>query len=263
VGSSEAAPPAGEAVVDGLRVLLRTRGGGGPGVVLLHGWGGNSSTWSATLDALAPTYRAVAVDLPGFGESDAPVGDWTVGDYADFTLHVMDALDIGRAALVGRSFGGRVAIKLAANHPDRVDRLVLVNSAGIPQTDRAGYRPKVLVAKVAKFLLSSRFTRRLSDAARERAYRGRVRESEESRVTIGTFKLVVAEDLSPDLAQVQAPALVVAGDRDDVVPVRYAERMADLLPHATLHVVEGAGHQAHLDRPAQFHSLLLAHLAGG
>jgi pimeloyl-ACP methyl ester carboxylesterase len=215
------------------------------------------------LDVLAPTYRAVALDLPGFGASDAPTRDWTVGDFADFTLHLLDALEIDRAALVGRSFGGRVAIKLAANHPDRVEQLILLNSAGIPQTDRAGYRPKVVAAKVAKFLLSSRFTRRLSNKARERAYRGRVRENEESRMTIGTFKLVVAEDLSPDLARIEAPALVVAGDRDDVVPVRYAERMVALLPDATLHIVEGAGHQAHLDQPAEFHSLLVSRLGGG
>jgi pimeloyl-ACP methyl ester carboxylesterase len=245
-------------VVDGLRINVVTSGEGRP-LLLLHGWGGDASTWSGSLSALSAARRVVAIDLPGFGASDAPNGDWSVGDFAALTSHVMDALAMPTADVVGRSFGGRVAIKLAAS-TKRVNRLVLLNSAGIPEPRTIRYRGRVGAAKIAKFALSTRLTRRWLDAARNRAYKDRVQQSESSRATIGTFKLVVTEDLSGDLERIEVPTLVIAGSDDTVVPLRSSERMTSLVPQAELRVISGAGHQTHLDAPDEFHRLVIAHL---
>lgn len=247
--------------IDGLHVGLITAGTGGQPLLLLHGWGGDASTWSGSLAALSEDRRVVALHMPGFGTSDPPTRDWGVGDFADFTAKAMDALGMPVADVVGRSFGGRVAIKLTAN-TDRVSRLVLLNSAGIPESHTLRYHVRVAAAKVAKAALSTRLTRRWLEAARGRAYRGRAQQGETSRATIGTFKLVVTEDLSDDLKQITAPTLIIAGADDTVVPIASSQRMAGLVPGATLRVIPGAGHQTHLDAPDEFLALVRGHLGG-
>jgi pimeloyl-ACP methyl ester carboxylesterase len=242
-------------------VLLRINGletyytveGQGPPAVLLHGWGASSQTLAPLCGALADSFRVLAADLPGFGWSPAPPGAWGTADYAGHVERLMQEVGIGRAALLGHSFGGRIAIRLAAQQPALVSRLALVASAGIRPPRRVGYRVKVAAAKLTRWFFSlpgwgatgQRMVSRVSNRFGSRDYRaaGAMRP---------TLVKVVNEDLAPLLPAVQAPTLILWGDRDQEVPRNAMEIMAARIPHASLVVFEGAGHFPFLDAPEKF-----------
>lgn len=157
------------------------------------------------------------------------------------------------AALLGHSFGGRIAIRVAARQPARVSRLVLVASAGIRPRRRVGYYLRLATAKLARWFFTlpgwgatgQRAISRVSGRFGSRDYRaaGNMRP---------TLVKVVNEDLTPLLPAVQAPTLILWGDQDEEVPRGAMEIMAARIPGARLVVFEGAGHFPFLDMPERF-----------
>jgi pimeloyl-ACP methyl ester carboxylesterase len=241
-----------------VRYVRRTTSGGAPGdlpIVVLHGWGAHIEAVAPILTALEGAPDLIALDLPGFGESEPPQQAWDVDSYARFMVHFLDELAVERAHLVGHSHGGRVSIALAADEPQRVGRLLLVDSAGIPPKRGFRYRRRVAVAKLGRAIakVGGRPGRRLQERMRARvASRDYLEASEAMR---GTFRAVIAEDLSDRLPSIAAPTLLVWGDDDEDTPVWMAERMEALIPDAGLVVLEGAGHFSYADSPGQFRAV--------
>jgi pimeloyl-ACP methyl ester carboxylesterase len=238
-----------------VRYVRRRAPGAAPGdlpIVVLHGWGAHIEAVAPVLAALDGASDLLALDLPGFGESEPPPEAWGVDAYADFMLAFLDELDVPRAHLVGHSHGGRVSIAIAADHPERVGRLLLVDSAGLRPKRGLRYRRRVAVAKLGRVAatLGGPPGRRLQERLRARvASRDYLEASEAMR---GTFRAVIAADLSDRLPRIAAPTLLVWGDRDEDTPLWMAHRMEELIPDAGLVVLEGAGHYSYADSPGQF-----------
>src|SRR3990172_11255761 len=130
--------------VDGVRVHYVEAGRGEP-VVLVHGWNGSTFSFRHTIPELARTHRVVALDLLGFGYSERPPrGDYSVTAQVRLVAGLMDRLGIPRAAVVGHSMGGGIAMHLALSHPERVSRLVLVDSVSVRESRRALRAGRVL-----------------------------------------------------------------------------------------------------------------------
>jgi pimeloyl-ACP methyl ester carboxylesterase len=238
--------------IDGLETYYAVEGQGDP-VVLLHGWGSSSQGLAPLWGALADTFRVLAVDLPGFGWSQPPPSAWGTQEYADHILRLMREAGIDRAALVGHSFGGRVAIRLAAAEPRRISRLALVASAGIRRPRGMGFFLRVATAKLVKRFFSlpgwgatgQRIIGKLCGRIGSRDYRaaGGMRP---------TLVKVVNEDLTPLLPAIQAPTLILWGDADREVPRSAMETVAAGIPRSRLVVFPGAGHFPFLDAPEAF-----------
>ncbi len=238
--------------LNGLDTYYTVEGRGDP-VVLLHGWGASSQSLAPLGGALADSHRVLAVDLPGFGWSRPPSSAWGTSEYADHIARLMQQSGIDRAALVGHSFGGRIAIALAAGQPGRVSRLVLVASAGLRSRRGVGTSLRVATAKLAKRFFGlpvwgragQRVIAKVSGRLGSRDYRaaGHMRP---------TLVKVVNEDLTPVLAGIQAPTLILWGDQDREVPRSDMEIMAARIPRARLMVFAGAGHFPFLDAPEEF-----------
>jgi len=128
------------AEIDGMKIHLQHEGTG-PAVILIHGYTSNLYTWRFNIKELAARGLSVwSLDLPGFGYSDKPDDfGYTLADYADFMADFMDAEGIPKAALVGNSMGGSIAMKTYLVHPDRVERLVLIDSSGYPEKEEGGF----------------------------------------------------------------------------------------------------------------------------
>ena len=221
-------------------------------IVILHGWGAHIEAVGTILTALEGASDLIALDLPGFGESDAPDRAWDVDAYARFMIHFLDELGVERAHLVGHSHGGRVSIALAADEADRVGRLLLVDSAGIPPKRGWRYRRRVAVAKLGRVIgkLGGAPGRRLQERMRARvASRDYLDASETMR---GTLRAVIATDLTERLPRIRASTLLVWGDRDEDTPLWMAKRMEELIPDAGLVVLDGAGHYSYADSPGRF-----------
>jgi pimeloyl-ACP methyl ester carboxylesterase len=238
-----------------VRYVRRKASEAAPGdvpIVILHGWGAHIEAVAPILTALESASDLIALDLPGFGESDPPDRAWDVDAYARFMIHFLDELGVERAHLVGHSHGGRVSIALAADEAERVGRLLLVDAAGIPPKRGWRYRRRVAIAKLGRLIgaVGGSPGRRLQERMRARvASRDYLEASETMR---GTFRAVVAANLTNRLPRIRASTLLVWGEQDDDTPLWMGQRMEELIPDAGLVVLEGAGHYSYADSPGQF-----------
>jgi len=240
--------------VYGIRVRYKAQGSGEQ-VLLLHGWGSSLDSMTALFDALTPAYSVFAIDFPGHGKSELPPERWGVCDYTDCLLQVMDALGLERPHVLAHSFGGRVAIRLAKYHHTRVNKMILVDSAGVrPRRPLKSYF-KIALAKTGKF--SAKFGGRAGKALRDYIYS---RVGSKDYVSAGplrdTFVRVVNEDQTEMLADVLAPTLLVWGAQDRDTPIESAKVMAELIPNASLVVMDNAGHYSFLDQPHKFNLIV-------
>lgn len=236
------------------RLFGASFGSGRPAVLALHGWGRSSADFAATLDGL----DAVALDLPGFGASPPPPEAWGAAEYAAAVAPVLDELATP-AVVVGHSFGGRVAVHLAAAHPDRVGGLVLT---GVPLVRRPGAprRRPALAFRVGRAL----HRRGVLSEARMEALRQRY-GSADYRAATGVMRAVhvraVNETYDDVLPRVRCPVELVWGEDDADVPLAVAEAAARLLPDATLATVPGTGHHTPLTAPGALREAIARRLA--
>ena len=254
------------------------RAGAGPPVVLLHGFASSAYTWKDVMPALARTHAVVAFDFPGFGDSSIP----RPADAAAFpglVVAVMDALGIPRASLVGNSLGGAVAVAVAAAHPDRVERLVLVDSAGF--NFAAADRPLLLRAAgsrpVAGLLEGLPLKRRVVALGLRQVFHDDRRVTDErideyTRPMLRPGALVAAAELlrgrlpgafAEQVRRVRAPTLVVWGGEDRWIPVAHAWRFAEAIPGAEVTVIDGCGHVPQEERPEETAAAIAGFLEKG
>jgi pimeloyl-ACP methyl ester carboxylesterase len=215
-------------------------------ILFLHGWGSSKKAFRLIADPLAQHFQVIALDLPGFGETQFPrEAAWDVEKYARFVQEFLDKLEVKKLIIIGHSFGGRIAIKFAKLFPERVEKLVLVATAGV--RPKPGLRAAALrfLAKIGKGLMSKnmqeRFIRQFGSPDYQQA--GRLRE---------TFKKVVNEDLVSDARTVIAPTLIIWGEKDTEVPLRDGEIFYQAIKNSRLVVIPTAGHYPFLDKSREF-----------
>ena len=245
--------------VNGIGVNYRMQGEGET-LLLLHGWGANIRCFDRIFRDLAENHRVVALDLPGFGLSGDPAGEWGVDDYAKFVKTFLAAAGVDKMHLMGHSFGGRISIKLATDpeFAPRIEKLVLTGSAGLKRRRtllgklRGGIR-KVLRGMLKTSGMSKVFPVRYDKLGRRFASRDYLAATPLLRKCL--IK-VVAEDLAPLLPGINVPTLLIWGKNDTETPVADGYTMQKLIPGARLEVLDNAGHFAFLNHPEKFSALL-------
>lgn len=249
-------------IVGGVEIRAHDEGSG-EAVLFLHGWGSEFSVFRPFLDSLAGRYRAVALDMPGFGESEEPPSAWDVDGYADFVLQFLERKEIRRAIVIGHSFGGRVAIKLAARAGGRdagleIPKMILVDAAGIRPKRSLPAQARQLVYKAVQNVLSAAPVKRLFPGAPERWRRARASADYCNATPLMRDVLVktVNEDLTPILPRIACPTLLVWGANDAATPIADAKIMEARIPGAGLVALPGAGHYSFLDQPYAFGRVL-------
>jgi pimeloyl-ACP methyl ester carboxylesterase len=231
--------------------------GEGRPIVLLHGWGTSAESLGTVAKALEDRFRVYALDLPGFGWTPSAATVWGTWEYASYVEAFMDRLNISVASLVGHSFGGRIALALAAKWPDRVKSLVLVASAGIRPRRGPLFRMKVGAAKLARQMFSLPMWGGLGERVIAELYqRMGSRDYRNAGALRATLVKVVGEDLRGILSSVRTPTLIIWGDRDQEVPFSSMEIMARGIQGSRLEVFEGAGHFPFVDSPDRFGRLV-------
>ncbi|MCM1052213.1 MAG: alpha/beta hydrolase [Paenibacillus sp.] len=248
--------------IRGLRVHYTDNGDGDRAIILMHGWGCDHSTLaSVERTALQAGYRVINIDFPGFGSSQEPSEVWGVEDYTLMLEEFISALGIERPALLGHSFGGRVAILYSSRHTD-VDAVILVDAAGIKPHRTLRYYWKVYTFKAMKRLMylvygKENAEKRL-DARRAKA--GSSDYASASPMMRRILSKVVNEDLTDRLPLIKAPALLIWGENDTATPISDARTMERLIPDAGLVSFPGCGHYSFLDNPRQFSAVLQSFL---
>lgn len=250
----------------GLRVHYTVQGSG-PALVLMHGWGCNSSTVASIADVAAESHTVYSLDLPGFGLkgvvevlSEEPKDVWGTFEYAQLLGDFIQALGLDKPALIGHSYGGRVAIAYAAEHP--VSKLVLVDSAGLKKKLSLWKWLKIRAFKCAKWL-APKLCGKERGARFIEWWRGRGGSADYKSSTPMMRQIMarsVNEDLRDLMPKVKAPTLLVWGTNDDATPLSDAKLMERLIPDAGLVEVQGAGHYSFLDNPTLFAAVLRSFL---
>jgi len=218
-------------------------------IVLVHGLGVASAYLLPLARRLAVGARVLVPELPGFGSSPGPPRALDVPGLAGALLAFLDAAAVPRAVLVGQSLGCQHAVHLAARHPDRVTRLALLGPTADP----------------AAPTLPRHALRLLRDAVREPVGLDLLQVRDYARAgtrrVLATARAMLADPVESVLPRVAAPALVVRGDRDPIVPQAWAERVAGLLPRGRLAVVPGGAHLVHFTHADATAALLRSFLA--
>jgi pimeloyl-ACP methyl ester carboxylesterase len=237
-------------IVDGARIRAYRSGTSGPFVLFLHGTGGSGKAWYHQLRRLAPDYRAIALDLPGYGHSELTEGVTSVDDYAPFVIRCLDALGVDRAVVVGNSMGGRVCLQLALDHPERVQGLVLVDSSGI----RVPGVPMLSPADVGaeEFARALFFRPAMSSVPAGRPAWLDTMERLTQRPLRG--------DLGDRLGEIAVPTLILWGQHDRVIPPAYAEALHRGIRGSQLVWIARAGHVPMLERPGEVNEALAGFL---
>jgi pimeloyl-ACP methyl ester carboxylesterase len=234
-------------------------------VLALHGWGASAELMRVVVERLAAGgARVIAPDLPGFGSTALPPPDWDVFAYARWVVGLLDTLEIARCHLVGHSFGGRLGLLLGADYPERLDRMILVDSAGIPPKRPLGSQLRLKAYKGIRDGLKAAGAASLSDRLRA-WYSGRYGSADFQ--TAGPlrdiFVRVVNQDLSDYAKRVTPSTLLVWGDQDQDTPLWQGQMLEKLIPDAGLVTLKGAGHYSYLERPAEFATIALHFLREG
>lgn len=224
--------------------------GEGEPVVLVHGLSGSTRWWSRNVGALSEHYRVHLLNLPGFGAVRRARPRFVLAEAPSWLLAWMEAVGLERAHLVGHSMGGYLCLRLAASRPELVRKLVLVDPAGVPPG-------RAMLGHLAPLLLAARHGAPsfLPVLVRDALHAGPF-------TLLRAARDLLAEDVREDLRRVQAPTLLVWGEKDVLIPPSVGDLMRAEIPGSRLLVIEGAGHNPMFDRPAEFDAALLAFLGG-
>ena len=234
--------------------------GSGDLKVLLHGWGSNIKLFANLIDLLSKKYTVVAMDMPGFGESQEPPSAWCVDDYVDFVLDFLKDYDNKEIMFLGHSFGGRVIIKLNSrkNLPFRISKVILVDSAGImpPKSNKKSFR--TYYYKFGKAILSTGLVQKIAPDALEnfRKKMGSADYAAASPLMRQVLVKVVNEDLEPLIPNIKCPTLLVWGVNDTATPLSDGEKMEKLIKDSGLVKLENAGHYSFLEQQYTFNRVM-------
>jgi pimeloyl-ACP methyl ester carboxylesterase len=249
--------------------------GEGPPVLLVHGITSSSRTWKSVMPRLAEKFTVIAPDLLGHGRSAKPQGDYSLGAYASGMRDLLVALDVDKVNVVGHSLGGGIAMQFAYQFPEKISRLVLVDTGGIGREVNPALRAAALPG--AEYVLPLLFTPTLHDAGlKVRNFLAGIglhgsadvegvaegfaslTEADARRAFVNTVRSVI----DPTGQRVSAadrlyltadiPSLIVWGDRDRIIPVSHADLAHELMPGSRLEIFPGAGHFPFNDDPDRF-----------
>jgi pimeloyl-ACP methyl ester carboxylesterase len=247
---------------EGVRVVY-TVNGEGPAVVLMHGWGCNTTTLASIEKTVLECGRtAVNIDFPGHGKSGEPTRVWGVDDYTRCLEAVIEHEGLQHPTLLGHSFGGRVGILYSSRHHD-VERLILVDAAGIKPRRTLKYYYKVYTFKAMKRLLYLLHGKAAAEDILDRR-RAKVGSSDYATATPmmrAILSRTVNEDLKHCLPDIKCPTLLIWGEADTATPLADAKYMEAHIPDAGLVSFPEVGHYSFLERPAQFAAVLRSFLS--
>lgn len=219
-------------------------------MIFLHGWGGSIDSFLGIAKRLQDKFRITLVDFYGFGKTPAANYPLYLNDYVESILDIIEHYKMNDVILVGHSFGGRVCLKFASKYSHMLEKIVLVDSAGLKPKRKPDYYFKIFRHKLLNIL-------NIAHVAGSEDYRKLDETSKK------TFKNIINEDLTPQIKKIHIPVLLVWGDKDKDTPIYMAKKLYKNLAYPTLIIFKGSGHYAYIERQNEFYMLLKSYLSEG
>jgi len=239
-----------------------------PTVILLHGLGGSSGNWLFTIPALAANYHVIAPDQIGFGKSDRVMLKYRVGTYVDFLDKFMSELKIEKASLVGNSLGGWVAAWTAIKYPNRVEKIVLADAAGLKpnevdlaQVYSLNYSTRDEVRQLVKLVFYNQAVFG-SEAMIEQSMAVRIAANDGYTINSLIESIKRNEDfLNGRLGEIKKPTLIIWGKQDGLLKLADGEQFKREIPGSELVVFDQCGHVPMVEKAVDFNKAVLGFLA--
>lgn len=250
--------------------LHTTSDGTGEPVVFLHGYPLNLAMWEPQVKTLSRSCRMVRVDLPGFGDSIGSAPPTTQQGFAESVRATIVGLGLARVSLVGHSFGGYIALQLVRDHPELVERLVLVSTRAGADSPESRLKRLATVARLESpsehLDLQATSDALLSPATAAggpvlEAVRRMVEAAPNPAVIAALLAIANRPDLTPSLAQIRIPTLVLWGEQDRLIPPGETKGLASGIRSAEGEGIPGAGHLSPMEAPERFDQAVVRFLA--
>lgn len=239
-----------------------------PKVILIHGLGGSSANWMTNTAAIAQNYHVIALDQVGFGKSDKPALKYRVATYADFLDKFMSELKIEKASMVGNSMGGWVAALMAIKYPNRVEKIVLADAAGIVPANYSEadvYQLNNSTRDEIRANMKRIFANPMlqnNEALVDQFMTARVTAGDGSTINSIIESIKRKEDyLNDRLGEIKKPTLIIWGKQDGLLPVADAYAFNKGIAGSEVLVFDGCGHAPQFEKSTDFNKAVLAFLA--
>jgi pimeloyl-ACP methyl ester carboxylesterase len=223
--------------------------GEGEVILLLHGWQDNLHTFDALMPLLSTTNRVIRLDCPGFGQSEIPERAWDLDNYVKLVENFIQKLHLQVDVLIGHSFGGRIAIKGAADKNLQPNKIVLVNSAGIAKNKILRNSVLKIGAKIIGWITYIPPFVFWREKWRKKMYESIGSDYLNAGAMQETFLKIISEDLSASAKKINIPTLLIWGADDTETPLSDGKLFSQLIPNSKLEIINGAGHFVHQKKP--------------
>jgi pimeloyl-ACP methyl ester carboxylesterase len=267
--------------VNGIRTRYWTAGDKGPALLLIHGFGASVEIWQHNIEPLAKFYKVYAIDLVGFGRTEKHEGPYTPSFMVDFINDALTVLNLEKVTLIGLSMGGGLSILYTLRFPHKVDKLVLVDSAGLgkevifsmrlmslpflgefvtkPSRKMAYlfFKPAVLNPAQLKGQFTDIYYELFSLPGAQTAMLKVIR----SGCNIFGIKKDVLNETLMNLHRITSPTLIIWGRQDAIIPLIQAYYAKEKIPNSKLHVIEQCGHMPNFEKPDEFNQVVLDFLS--
>ena len=236
-------------------VYFEKIGSGNP-IILLHGWAASSTIFDSITNILKSKYTVYVIDLPGFGKSEEPDTPYNLDNYVDLLFQFIVDLDIYNPILLGHSFGGRIAIKYASLY--KINKLILVDSAGLKQKNYLKTKSKILLYKLKKKYY--KITKNVIKYNDLLINSGSTDYKDASIIMKKILVNVTNEYLEKYLKDITCETLIIWGKKDDITPYYNALKLKKKIKNAGLVTLEGVGHFPFIESKKTFNKIIKSYL---
>lgn len=239
-----------EISINNKKINYEIEGEGKP-VILLHGWLASLETMKILQKHLAKYFKVYNVDIIGFGKSDLPDKPLCTNDFGDFLSNFITTLKIENPILIGHSHGGRTIINYAGRNLGEINKIVLIDSAGIKPQRSISYYIKIYSFKIVKNIVKL-FPKKLNNLREKILSKfGSDDYKNSPEVLRKTMNIILNEDQRKIMPNIKVPTLLIWGDKDTATPISDAKTIEKIIPNCGTAVLEGAGHFSYLDKLGQ------------
>lgn len=244
--------------INDIQTFVRIKGKGDP-FLILHGWGGNADSWKKVQDILAQDFCVIVFDFPGFGKSWPPKKIWDAESYVEFVFALLNKLNINQNFyLLGHSFGGMIALKIAAIHPEKIKKLILVSPAIFRSSNRLIKYLILINSKIVRLFFGwipgFKFLRKVF----YKYFLGKTDYIEAQGIMEKIFKRIISTKIPQFVFKmVDVPTIIIWGKKDKVTLPKYGKKLQKLLPLAELVYIQSA-HAPNITHPQMLAEIIKA-----